>query len=450
MMTMNFFKNIKSLLVFAAPIIFGQLGQMLIGAGDVFVAAHHSANTVASISIANAIITILFMAGFGLLLGISPTLSKIRGEKGDINRFLNITLLYIVALSVIVMLVCISIIPIIPHVGFEKALVPNIQQYIYICSFSIPGAYIYHATKEFLQSYEDVLFANSVAILAIFLNLFIAWQLVFGSAFIPSIGVKGLAIATVIVRTLMGVALILYCHRFFTKELYFDKLYFKKLFNIGFPMGLSLLLELSAFSTITLLTGRISTTQVAAHSIVFTFASITFMIPLAISNALGVRIGYAYGARNHQDMKDNLIAALSLSIAFMSIFALTFLIFPHELMSIFSTDKRVIFTGTGLLFIAALFQIFDGTQITLSGALRGLGSTKPIFFTMLCSYWLVGLPVGIYLAFVKNFQIYGLWIGLAVALFVCVIIFSATLSRKLKKNFEQSPASHPEITAEKV
>ncbi|MEI8388804.1 MAG: MATE family efflux transporter [bacterium] len=432
---MNFFKNIKSLLVFASPIIFGQLGQMLIGAGDVFVAARHGVNTVASISIANAIITIIFMTGFGLLLSISPVLSKERGKKTDINKFLNITLLYAAVLSVIFMIITLSLVPIIPYMGFEKVLVPNIQEYIYICSFSFLGAYIYHALKEFLQSYEKVMFANTVAIIAVFLNLLIAWILVFGCKFIPSIGVQGLAIATLVVRSLMGLALIVYCHKFFKKDFYFDKQYLKKILNIGYPISLSLLLELSAFSFVTILVGNISSVQVAAHSIVFTFASITFMVPLAVSNALGVRIGYAYGAKNYQDIKDNLIAALSLSLSVMSIFALMFLVFPQGLMSIFSTDKNIILTGSGLLFIAALFQIFDGTQITLSGALRGLGSTKPILFTMMFGYWAVGLPLGIYLAFVKHLKIYGLWIGLAVALFTCSLIFSAVLIKKLKKCF---------------
>ena len=442
---MSFFRNIKSLLYFASPIILGQLAQMLIGAGDVFVAARHGANTVASISIANAIITIIFVGGFGMLLSISPVLSKMRGEKADINRFLNFTLIYSAILAFIVMLVCMSIIWAIPYMGFEKTLVANIQEYIYICSFSFLGAYIYNTLKEFLQSYEKVLFANIIAVLAIFLNLLIGWVLVFGFAFIPSIGVKGLAISTVIVRSLMGLALVAYCHKFFTKEFYFDKQYLKRLVNIGYPMSLSLLLELSAFSTITLLSGKIGTIQVAANSIVFTFVSLTFMIPLAISDALGVRMGYAYGARNYHIMKDNLIAALSLSLFVMSIFALIFLIFPQSLMSIFSADKKVIFTGTGLLFIAALFQIFDGVQITLSGALRGLGSTKPISFTMLFSYWFIGLPIGIYLAFAKKLEIYGLWIGLAIALFVCVLIFSLALLRKLKKHFIDFQVIHKSI-----
>jgi len=435
---MNFFKNIKSLLCFASPIIFGQLGQMLIGAGDVFVAARHGVNTVASISIANAIITIIFMTGFGLLLSISPVLSKKRGEKSDIKKFLNVTLLYAAILSVIFMIITLIMTPIIPYMGFEKILVPHIQEYIYICSFSFLGAYIYHALKEFLQAYEDVLFANTVAILAIFLNLLIAWTLVFGCKFIPSIGVQGLAIATLIVRSLMGLALIIYCHKFFKKDLYFDKQYLKKILKIGYPISLSLLLELSAFSFVTLLVGNISSSQVAAHSIVFTFASITFMIPLAISNALGVRVGYSYGAKNYKDIKDNLIAALSLSLTFMSVFALMFLIFPEGLMTIFSTDKKIILTGSSLLFIVALFQIFDGTQITLSGALRGFGTTKPILFTMLFGYWAVGLPLGIYLAFVKNLKIFGLWIGLAVALFTCAFIFSVVLIKKLKKCFADS------------
>lgn len=431
----NFFKDIKSLLIFATPIIFGQLGQMLIGAGDVFVAARHSANTVASISIANAITTIIFMTGFGLLTGVSPILSKIRGEKGDINRFLNPTLLYTGGLSLIVMLAFLSVLPLIPYIGCEELLIPDIQQYIYICVFSIPGAYAYHALKEFLQTYENVIFANIVAIAAIFLNLLLAWMLVFGWWIVPSIGVKGLAVSTVIVRTLMGLALVVYCHKYFTRGLHFDIKYFKNLTNIGFPMSLSFLLEMSAFSVVTLLSGRISTTQVAAHSIVMTFTSITFMIPLAISSALGVRVGYAYGAKSLQDMKDNLTAALSVSVFVMSIFALVFFAFPQYLMAMFSPDKEVILTGVGLLFIAALFQMFDGAQITLSGALRGLGATKAILFTMICSYWFIGIPVGMYLAFVKGMQIYGLWAGLAIALFVSVIIFGAALKRKLKLIF---------------
>lgn len=426
-------EKIKSLLIFAFPIILGNLGQMLIGAGDVFVAARHSSSTVAAISIANAIMTAVFMLGLGLLFSISPVLSQKRGEKQDINKYFKINLIYAIALSIIFGVLCQIPIRIIPYFGFDKELVPFIQDYIHICSYSFLGSYVYQALKEFLQAKEKVFFANIVSIVAIFLNLILAWIFVFGNSFIPSLGVNGLAIASFIVRILMGLSLLIYCIKYFKSEFVIDKSYLKELFKMGYPLTLSILLEISAFSMTTLIAGKIGNIQVAAHNIVLTLASITFMIPLAIANALGVKVGYAYGARNYRDIKENMLAGVAISISVMSIFALFFFFIPQTLIGFFSPEKNIILTGSSLLFIVALFQIFDGAQVTLSGVLRGLGHTRPIMITMILAYWLIGIPVGIYLAFCQNLQIYGLWIGLAIALFSCTFIFAAILAGKLKK-----------------
>lgn len=433
--------RIKSLLIFAFPIMLGNLGQMLIGAGDVFVAARHGASTLAAISIANAIMTAVFLVGLGLLFSISPVLSQKRGQGQDIDKYFKINLLYAFVLSIVFGLLSLIPIPLIPYIGFEKKLVPYIQDYLFICSFSFVGAYIYQCLKEFLQVYEKVFFANLVSIAAIFLNLLLCWLFVFGNGVIPSLGINGLAIASLIVRFAMGAALLCYCCKFFKAKMFVDKSYLSELFRMGYPLSLSLLLEISAFSMTTLIAGKINTIQVATHNIVLTFASITFMVPLSISNALSVRVGYAYGAKNYRDIIENMSAGIIASLFFMSIFALMFFTMPQALIGFFSTDRSIILTGSSLLFIVALFQIFDGMQVTLSGALRGLGLTKPIMATMLVSYWLIGIPVGVYLSFVRKWQIYGLWTGLAVALLACALIFSLFLQKRLIK-VKASLANH--------
>ena len=431
----------KSLLMFALPIIMGNLGQMLLGAGDVLVAARHGANTLASISIATAFINTVFLIGLGLLFSISPVLSKKRGEKTDISNLLKITLLYSLILSVIFGALGLSMIPLIPLLRFEESLVPHIQNYILICSFSFPFAFIWQALKEFLQAHEKVLFPNLASIVAILLNLVLNWLLVFGYGAIPSLGVSGLAVATFLIRLAMAASLVLYCGKYLKNAIHFDFKYLREVVRIGYPIALSLFLEMSAFSLVTVIAGQISIIQVAAHNIVLIFASITFMIPLAVSNALGVRVGYAYGEKNYRDIKENLYAGMIISMLIMSGFASLFFFIPESLMQFFSQDVEIIQTGAALLFIVALFQIFDGAQVTLSGALRGLGMTKPIMVTIFLGYWLIGLPVGAYLAFKLNLEVYGLWIGLAMALFMCAIIFSLILRKKLRtlRGFLVSP-----------
>ncbi|MEI7473364.1 MAG: MATE family efflux transporter [bacterium] len=429
----NLISIIKGLLLFAVPIILGQVGQMLIGAGDVFVAAKHGTATVASISIANAVINTVLLTGLGFLFSISPVLAKKRGEKQKINSFFKITLIYSLLLAFIFGLISLLTIPIIPYLGFERKLIPDIQEFIFICSFSFFGAYLYQALKEFLQVHEKLYFANLISIVAVLLNVVLCWIFVFGFGFIPSLGVKGLAIASLSVRTIMGLTLLIYCRKYFKEVFLINIKYLKNIMRIGYPIAISLLLELSAFGLVTILAGQISTIQVAANNIVLTLSSITYMLPLSVANALSVKVGYAYGSRNYKSIKKNIIAGLILSLSIMGFFALMFFVFPAFFIELFSNDKGIIKIGARLLFIVAIFQLFDGVQITLSGALRGLGYTKPIIYTMALGYWAIGIPIGVYFAFSQKLDVFGLWIGFAIALFSCANIFLFFIIKKLKE-----------------
>ena len=368
--------TIKELVLFSAPIAVGQLSQMLIGAGDVLVAARHGRDTVAAIGIANSISSPIFLIGIGLLLGISPTLSKKRGESFDVSHYFHTCLIYAIVIGVLFMGITISTVPIVKYLGFDLKLVPLIQDYLFLVSFSYIGAYMYHAIKEYLQATEHVVFANSVSVVSVFANIGLNYMLVFGVFIFPELGVRGLAYATIIVRTLMGLSLYIYSRRYNKTTFSVAGNFAKHVFRFSLPISMSIFIEVLAFSIVMILIGRIGALYAAIHSVSLTLASTTFMIPLAISSAVSVKISYFYGRRNFTRISDFIKASLMISMTFMAFMALCLYLFPETILGVFTSDIEIIKAGTAILIVCAMFQIFDGAQVTLSGILRGARYNK--------------------------------------------------------------------------
>lgn len=218
----------KELLNIALPIIMGNLGFILIGAGDVLVAGHHSTDTLAAISIATAITNCIQTFGIGLIASVSPLLSNYRGEK-KVLKILFPTIRFSMLLGVIVMFAVLASIPLIDYLHFEAKLVPMIKEYMFVTAFATFGGYLHAALKEFLQAFEIVLFPNLVTVFSVFLNIALNVTLVFGLGPFPSLGVLGLAVASFIVRYFMGFALLIYCFKVMNFNDYKDFEYYKSL-----------------------------------------------------------------------------------------------------------------------------------------------------------------------------------------------------------------------------
>ncbi len=421
---------IKELLLFSLPIIMGNIGHILIGAGDVFIAAKHGSNTIEAISIATSVSMSTFIIGIGLLASISPVLSNYRGERKRTKKFFRVSIYYSLVLALVMCSVSLLSVLLIDKIGFEAHLVPLIQEYIAITAFSLFGAYLHFGLKEFLQSYEIVFLPNIIAIIAIFVNILLNATLVFGIWIFPELGIKGLAISSVIVRSLMGITLFLYCIKLMKGNLNIDRTYITQLIKVGYPISIGLLLEFLGFNIITIIVGRISGVLAAAHSIVLTLASITFMIPLAISNAMAVKVGYANGARNFTELKRFSYTGTGITFVFMIITGILFFIMPGFFIKIFTSDAELIAVCIPLLYVAAFFQIFDGLQAALGGILKGLKMTRIVTFAMFSGYWIVGIPLGSLLAFGFNLELLGYWMGLALALFSVSLFMLFVLNRK--------------------
>lgn len=429
----KYFNYVKELFNLAMPMVIGSLGIVLIGAGDVFVAAKYSTNTLASISIANSIISTIFLFGMGLLASVSPLLSNFRGAKEDAKKYFLPTINFSVVLAVFTMLIVLLLIPFIDKIGFDKVLVPDIKEYMFICAFSSFGMYLQIALKEYLQAFEIVMFPNVLNIVGVFFHLFLDFVFVFGLFHLPPMGTVGLAIATLASRTVFGLIMLLYCLKFIKIKKYSDFEYYTHLLKIGFPIAMAILLEVAAFNLITIFIARVSGTYAAAQNILMTITTATFMIPMAVSNAIAVKVGFANGASNFVDLRRYSYAGVGISVGFMAVCAAAFLIFPQVFVKIFTNDPVLIKICVPIIILAGLFQIFDGLQVSLGGVFKGLKKTKVVMLGNFGAYWLVGLPLGLILAFKYKMYLFGSWVGLTISIFLLGIILLLILLRYFRK-----------------
>lgn len=422
--------TIKDLALFSLPIILGQLGQMLIGFGDSLVAAKYSTDTVAAVGIALGFINPFFLFGIGILNAVSPMLAIKRGKGESVDHYFN-ECVWMSFFIFIGMFICVHLIKfIIPMVGIEARLIPLINTYIDILVWSFFPAYIYQVAKEFLQSKENVFFPNLIAIIFVFVNIFLNYLMVFGKWGFPEMGISGTAWASVIVRVLMAILMLLYLkHR---PSLKFNLNFIKEMVRFGLPVGFMFLFEVCAFCLVSILAGKFGVVQAATNTIVLNLGSLAFMIPLSLSFGVSVKIGKYYGSGDIQKVKEYALSSFVITFFAMLFTSVSFIIFPRFFVTLFSNDPEVIALGMSLFVIMAIFQLFDGFQAILAGGLRGLGVTKELTYAATASYWILGIPFGIWLAFSKDLKAYGLWIGLAVSLFILSIILSVLLSKRIK------------------
>ena len=403
----------KELISLASPMVMGHLGIILIGAGDVLIAARYSTQTLAATSIANSIISCIFMIGVGFFVSISPIISNIRGAKKPAKKYFFPTIKFSQWEALVVAILTAFSGILIPYFGFEKHLVPMIQSYIYLVSLSIFGAYLHGALKEFLQGFEIVFFPNFVAIIAIFLNLILNYIFVFGFWKIPSMGINGLALATILVRSFMGLSVLIYClMRFNYRRVNISNKFYHDIIKIGLPISFALLVEFVAFNAVTVFLARISGLYAAAQSIIIVIVSIIFMFPLAISNAIAIKVGYTNGAKDYIALKNYAKVGIAIPIVFIALCSVILVCFPSYLAELFTPDKQLINIVIPILCLVSVFQIFDALQVSIGGIFKGIKKTNIVLIANFIGYILVSLPVGIFLGLYLKMNILGFWLGL--------------------------------------
>ena len=435
MLVRNFY--IKDIANISGPIILGNLGFILIGVGDVIVAGRYSTDTLAAVSLATAIINCIMIFGIGILTSTSAVLSNYRGAGKEAERYFYPSIKFAAILSVIMSIAIAAFIPLIDKFGFEAKLVPLIKDYFWITAFSVFGAYIHCVVKEFLQAFEIVVFPNILTVICIFVNVGLNILFAFGWGVIPEMGTAGLALASLITRYIMGIVLLIYCYKKINIKHHKDKNFYKDMLKVGVPASLAVMIEFIGFNAITVILGRISGIYAAAQNIVCTLTSVSFMVPLAISNATAVKVGFANGARYFKSLKTYAFTGIAMCVIFMACSAIIVGIFPDFLLSLFTTDEELVKVCIPVVYMLCAFQVFDGLQVALAGVFRGIKQTNVVMISNFISYWLISIPLGCLLGLKYKLNLLGFWYSLCVSAIVLCTIMLVTMLRKFKNEYKE-------------
>ncbi|MBQ9688720.1 hypothetical protein IJV79_03680, partial [bacterium] len=177
----------------------------------------------------------------------------------------------------------------------------------------------------------------------------------------------------------------------------------------------------------------ISNVQAAVQSLLITLTNATFMIPMAISNAISVKVGFENGAGNFEELKKYAYSGITLSVCFMSFCAIVFFLFPQYCIGIFSQDAEVLRIAVPILVLVGLCQVFDGLQISVGGVFKGLKNTQIMMWGIFIAYWVIGLPMGFLFAFKFNMELYGFWIGISLSIATLGIGLFTVMRKTLHK-----------------
>lgn len=432
METLNRRQAFKQILIFAIPIIFGQIGLMLVGTGDMIIAGRYSRECLAAIGLAIAILNPIQISLLGLQMSIGPILAQNRGKGKDVRDTYWTIIAYSLIIAMISGTISLASYYLVGILDYGPSLNAIIEKYIVITSFSSIGICLYQGLKEFYQAQDQTFAANITALGSAVFNLGLNYALVFGAYGFPELKEEGLAWASLICRVVTSLALFFYSYKFWKSLKKIDWDLIKQFWKLGLPVSGTLFFEIMAFCSVTLFVGRFAEDQIAANNLALNIGSLAFMIPLSISSAVAVKVGYAYGKKDSALVKTYAQASLLLAICFAFLMGSTFYLFPEAVLGFYTVDPEVIAWGKKLLFWVACFQLFDGLQVTLSGVLRGLSVTRASSVCVFIGYWVIGIPLGYYLGFHANMEAQGFWVGLALALAVVAMMLGVVLKNQMR------------------
>lgn len=428
------------MIVLAVPVVLSELGWMAQGVVDTIMVGRLGPVAIGAVALGNAVYYTPSLFGIGLLLGLDTLVAQAYGRQDhdECHRWL----------AQGVYLACIATPPLMLLVfgasfafmrfGITPAVAVPAAGYLRLLNWGTLPLLLYGGTRRYLQGVGQVRVITVTYVLANLLNWGGNWVLIYGKFGLPALGVDGSAISTCIARLSMAAGMLVFAWRYERQRGHplfrhwagpsLERM--RRLLRLGAPAAGQIVLEVGAWNLATFSAGWLTPVALATHSIALNYASVTYMVPLGVSAAAAVSVGHAVGAGDPERARRAGWLALGLGTSFMLLAAVVFLVAPRPLIELYTRDPRVLAVGPSLLWLAAAFQIFDGVQTVCTGALRGLGETRVPMIANFVGYWVLGLPLGLILCFVLHWGIYGMWIGLTLAL----IVISLSLLARWRKD----------------
>jgi MATE family multidrug resistance protein len=419
------------MLALAAPVVAAELGWVTMGIVDTIMVGRLGPEAIGAAGLAGNLFFTIAVFAMGLLLGLDPLVARAFGARrlDECHRWLVdgiwLGLFASAPLVAVIFLTNASL----SAWGLPPEVLALTRPYLGILAWTLPPLLLYAAFRRYLQAMNIVRPVMFALVAANIVNVIGNWILVFGHFGVPALGVRGSAYSTLFARVLMAAFLfaVIVRHeahvtpRLRDTPLHLDRARLRRLFSVGLPAAGQAVLEVGVFAAATALAGRVSANALAAHQIALNMAAFTFMVPLGIASAAAVRVGQAAGRRDPAGASVAGWTAIAIGVLFMAAAASVFLAVPRALIHGFTDDAAVVELGVRLLFVAAVFQLFDGLQGVATGALRGLGDTRTAMLWNLGGHWCFGLPLGYLMCFYWGYGVAGLWWGLSAGLMICGI-----------------------------
>ncbi len=454
--------QLRPTLRLAIPVVLAELGWMAMGVVDTIMVGPLGPAAIATAGVGNALYLGFAIFGMGLLLGLDTLVSQAHGA-GDpelcrlwLRRGIQLSLTVTVPLMLVLAGVWLAI----PSFGFHDDTLERLRSFFQVLILGTPFLLGYATFRRYLQGIHRVTPVMVTLVTANIVNAITCYALVYGRLGMPALGVQGAAWATVTSRVYMCLLLAGVVWWSIRSERHAAAVAtpvpateaghaavratdtpagrrlattsVRRLLALGLPAASTVTAEVGVFAATTALAGRLDPVATASHQIALNLAAVTFMVPLGLASAGAVRVGHAVGARNPHGAAAAGWTVIALGVAFMVCSGLSFLLMPHTLIGLFTREPAVLTLGTTLLFIAAVFQLFDGLQGVVTGTLRGLGDTRTPMVTNLAAHWAIGLPIGYTLCFVVGWGAPGLWCGLSAGLIIASIVLTTVWARRVR------------------
>jgi MATE family multidrug resistance protein len=421
----------------ALPLMIGQLSQMLLGVADTVMIGHLGVTELAALTFASSLFHLPFVFGIGVLTSVSVFTSNCRGanDAAGARGSCRHGLLLGTALGLALFALSWVISTRLGGFGQPPEVSGGTTVYFRILMASVVPALASIALKNHADALNRPWPPFWIFLGGVLLNIGLNWVMIYGKLGCPALGFEGAAWATLIARTAILAAMMIWLRhakslqdwvpRRWWRRPHFSEI--RKLLAIGLPASAQMVFEVSAFSLAGLIMGRFGPDSMAAHQIAITLAATAFMIPLGLSMALTVRSGEAYGAGETERLRPIAISGWLLVSGYGLLGAAVFLLFGETMAAAFTRDAGVIRLTASLLVIVGVFQLVDGLQVASSAMLRGLHDARVPAVMGFVSYWIFGLPVGAGLAFGLHLGARGVWWGLAAGLFVACVTLGPRL-----------------------
>ncbi len=446
--TKEFSYNIR----LAYPVILGMLGHTLIGIVDNFMVGNLGSTELAAVSLGNSFIFIAMSIGIGFSTAITPLAAEADAEKNEekIRTTFHHGLLLCTILGVTLFIVTLFSKELMYLMHQPKEVVALADPYINWVAFSLIPMIMYQGYKQFSDGLSKTKYAMYAIMMANVVHVLFNYVLIYGIWFFPKLGVLGAALGTVISRIMMVVFMDLLLRYNVVFKSYFKNFTFgeikksvvKRIIDLGFPSSMQMLFEVTLFTAAVWLSGSLGKNAQAANQIALTLASSTFMVAMGLSVTAMIRVSNQKGLRDYKKLllvaRSIFLLAIILEMFFGCVFVALHNYLPHLFLNMSDVtqaldNREIIGITAQLLLIAAIFQLSDGIQVVVLGALRGLQDVKVPMYITFVAYWMIGFPISYYLGIHTSLEAVGIWIGLLAGLTTAALFLYIRFVRLTKK-----------------